>query len=87
MRPGCGRVPDMAEPRQARAQGERGIKILAPITYRSRPDAADEGEDQDRPRELRGFRVENVWDVSQTDGEPLPEVASARLEGDGPAGL
>ncbi len=73
--------------RQVR-KGERGIKILAPITYRARTGAAaDASDDEDRPRELRGFRVEHVWDISQTDGEPLPEVAPTRLEGEGPAGL
>jgi hypothetical protein len=36
---------------------------------------------------LRGFKVEHVWDISQTDGEPLLDIAPALLEGDGPAGL
>ena len=28
-----------------------------------------------------------MWDIAQADGEPLSEVAPARLEGDAPAGL
>jgi antirestriction protein ArdC len=72
-------------------KGERGIQILAPVTYRpdheNHRDDADSVEAQDRPRQLRGFKVEHVWDISQTDGEPLPDIAPALLEGDGPAGL
>lgn len=39
------------------------------------------------PRALRGFRVVHVFDVSQTDGEPLPEVVPELLTGDGPSAL
>lgn len=38
-------------------------------------------------RQLRGFKVVHVFDVSQTDGEPLPDVEPARLSGTGPDGL
>lgn len=48
-------------------KGEHGIPILAPCTYKADPDASDS------PQVLRGFRVVYVFDVSQTDGEPLPE--------------
>lgn len=33
---------------------------------------------------LRGFKVVHVFDVSQTDGEPLPDVAPRVLDGDAP---
>ena len=33
-----------------------------------------------------GFRAVSVFDIAQTDGDPLPEVAS-RLQGDDPAGF
>jgi len=77
--------------RQVR-KGERGIRILAPVTYRPRReqdhhDGTDAVEEQDRPRQLRGFTIEHVSDIAQTEGEPLPDVAPARLEGDSPAGL
>ncbi len=36
---------------------------------------------------LRGFRVAHVFDISQTDGDPLPDVAPELLTGQGPAGL
>jgi hypothetical protein len=69
-------------------KGERGIRILARITYRSsREDGGHGPDEQDRPRELRGFRVEHVWDISSTDGDPYPDVAIALLEGEGPVGL
>ncbi|MGO9882522.1 MAG: ImmA/IrrE family metallo-endopeptidase [Solirubrobacteraceae bacterium] len=42
---------------------------------------------QERPRQLRGFKVEHVWDIAQTDGEPLPDVVPVLLEGNRPAGL
>ena len=76
--------------RQVR-KGERGIQIPAPVTYRphgeSDRDDVGSAEEQDRPRHLRGFKFEHVWDISQTDGEALPDIAPALLEGDGPAGL
>lgn len=48
--------------------GEHGIRIIAPIA--SRP--AEEEED-DEPR-IVGFRAATVFDVSQTEGEALPEL-------------
>lgn len=49
-------------------KGEKGIAIFAPMTFKK-----DEGtiEGDDRPRV--SFRVVHVFDVSQTDGKPLPE--------------
>ena len=44
-------------------KGEKGIPILAPIIKKM-----DDGE-----KEIVGFRVVYVFDLSQTDGEPLPE--------------
>jgi len=38
-------------------------------------------------RQLRGFKVVHVFDVSQTDGEPLPDAEPAHLTGPGPDGL
>ena len=73
--------------RQVR-KGEAGLAILAPCVYRARP--ADEAADQDSDevrRILRGFRVAYVWDESQTDGAPLPDVRPQLLVGDDPAQL
>lgn len=55
-------------------KGERGILILAPLV--GRKPAADEEPDgaETAPRQLRGFRVAYIFDVAQTEGQPLPEL-------------
>ena len=59
-------------------RGERAIWILAPmLAKRTR-----HGDDEER-RTIVGFRPVPVFDVSQTDGEPLPEVCTT-LRGDDP---
>jgi len=49
-------------------KGEKGIGILAPLMFRVDPD-----DPENKSTELGGFKVVYVFDVSQTDGEPLPE--------------
>jgi hypothetical protein len=67
-------------------KGEKGIAILAPLVRRQSVDALDLKPDEDEQlgREkacsVRGFKVVHVFDVSQTEGRPLPEFAEA--EGD-----
>jgi antirestriction protein ArdC len=70
-------------------KGEKGIGILAPISARRRKDdvaspAIAEPTDAmplDEPtRKIVGFRVVHVFDVSQTDGEPLPDIDTVRGE-------
>ena len=51
-------------------RGEKGLAIIAPIVYRKDDDDAEDG------RAVRGFKVAHVFDVAQTEGEPLPEFAS-----------
>ena len=46
-------------------QGEKGIPILAPILVKV-------NENGDEEEKLVGFRVVYVFDISQTDGDPLP---------------
>ena len=53
-------------------KGEKGIAIMAPIV--GRREAESEG---DNARTVRGFRAAYVFDVEQTDGEPLPEPGEA----------
>jgi len=43
--------------------------------------------DAGRGRQVRGFRAVHVFDVAQTEGDPLPEVAPTLLTGQAPAGL
>jgi antirestriction protein ArdC len=72
--------------RQVR-KGEHGIAILAPCKYKVRltdPDGMETGEEGWR---LGGFTVEHVFDISQTDGEPIADVRPDLLTGQAPAGL
>lgn len=75
--------------RQVR-KGEKAISILAPCTYRRELQPGEEGYRPGRKTtvtRLRGFRPASVFDISQTDGEPLPDVAPTLAEQDEPAGL
>jgi DNA primase len=65
--------------RQVR-RGEHGLQILAPIIRKTAPDNGEQEE-----RQVVGFRAVNVFDISQTDGEPLPEVTATLVDGDLPA--
>ena len=49
-------------------KGEKGIAIIAPIVSRK-----DAGDDESG---VRGFRVVYVFDLSSTEGQPLPEMAT-----------
>lgn len=55
-------------------KGEKGIGVLAPLAYRRNQDA-HEPEDQ-TDTVIRGFKVVHVFDVRQTEGEDLPQLAS-----------
>jgi len=50
-------------------KGEKGIGIIAPLVRRGEAGAEDENS-------IRGFRVVHVFDLAQTEGEPLPELAA-----------
>jgi DNA primase catalytic core len=60
-------------------RGEKGLQILAPVTRKITPE-----NDEDEERRVVGFRVVHVFDLAQTEGEPLPEVSVALVEGDLP---
>jgi hypothetical protein len=70
--------------RQVR-KGEKGLKIFVPHKY---PVPQEEAETEERARfVLRGFGVGTVFDVSQTDGPPLPEPPQVQtIEGESTAG-
>ena len=53
-------------------KGERGIEILVPMLVKAHDE--DETQDDEERRRLVGFRVGHVFDVSQTDGDPLPTL-------------
>jgi antirestriction protein ArdC len=62
--------------RQVR-KGERSISIMAPLSVMERDaSGAETGE------RLTFFRSVSVFDLAQTDGEPLPEVPREPITGD-----
>ncbi|MFB8426482.1 ArdC-like ssDNA-binding domain-containing protein [Priestia megaterium] len=73
-------------------KGEKAIKILAPIISNKKEKSKEEkaekqekkkAEEEKNELEIKGFRYVNVFDVSQTDGEPLPRsITPQMLEGD-----
>lgn len=52
-------------------KGEKAIFILAPIVRRKADEQATDETDRSR---IVGFRAASVFDLSQTDGEPLPDA-------------
>jgi antirestriction protein ArdC len=56
-------------------KGEKGIVILAPMVGRKK---SEDALAEDEHARLFGFRAAHVFDVSQTDGEPLPEFATVK---------
>lgn len=69
-------------------KGEKGLRILAPLIYKGKSsvqsvDMVPGLSDANRPQILAGFKATSVFDISQTSGRPLPELASV-LTGDGP---
>ncbi|MBO5555119.1 MAG: ImmA/IrrE family metallo-endopeptidase [Solobacterium sp.] len=57
--------------------GEKGIRILAPVRSAKKEESQDE---TDRPEELR-FKSIAVFDISQTEGNPLPTYMTDTLYG------
>ena len=55
-------------------KGEKGILILAPIIRRKAENTAE--AEADESSGAIGFRAAYVFDISQTDGQPLPEIGS-----------
>jgi antirestriction protein ArdC len=66
-------------------RGERGIAILAPVIRKV--DATEAPDPEEGVRKLRGFRIAHVFDVSQTEGKPLPNCGPTLLAGGSPHGL
>jgi len=60
-------------------KGEKGIPIFAPMAVKvpKEPEQDEEVQDQaehQEPEVVTRFKVVYVWDVSQTEGDPLPEA-------------
>lgn len=62
-------------------KGEKGLLIIAPMVLRSKDrDEKEHGQDQDQDRPRLRFRAVHVFDLSQTEGDPLPQPT--RVGGD-----
>ncbi len=83
-------------------KGQHGYAVLAPVISRRRLREDAEGATRGAGRDggappadgegsrpvLRGFRVEHVFEIGQTSGEPIPEPAPPELlQGEAPFGL
>ena len=76
-------------------RGEKGIKILAPSPYKvkkqmekidpatQKPAIGADGKPvtEEREIEIPAFRVVTVFDVSQTEGKEIPDIAVSELTG------
>jgi len=60
---------------------ESALRILAPMTYKR-----DDGPEGDNTREIRGFKLVPVFDISQTEGPDLPDIVR-KLGGLAPEGV
>lgn len=58
-------------------RGEKGIRILAPVSTRRKTDT----EEEEPVKPATCFRAVSVFDISQTEGEPLPVYMEETLEG------
>lgn len=54
-------------------KGEKGIGIIAPMVGKKKDEDAKANEDGEKS--IFGFKVVHVFDVSQTEGDDLPEFA------------
>lgn len=61
-------------------KGEKGIAILAPCTSKMQHVEVEDGDETTVRRPVRSYRTVHVFDISQTDGEPLP--VPKRVSGD-----
>jgi DNA primase len=72
-------------------KGEKGLAIFAPCVYKRKIESdVPDIEDDAFVKVLTGFRVVYVFDISQTDGEPLEALDAVRpelLSGGSPDGL
>lgn len=60
--------------------GEKGIAILAPMLLKNQATEQETAKSADEDEKILRFRVVYVFDVTQTDGDPLPEFA--KITGD-----
>jgi len=56
-------------------KGAKGIAILAPMTFKGKTTENEDGSAEQSPSYIR-FRSVTVFDISDTDGQPLPEIGT-----------
>lgn len=61
-------------------KGEKGIAIFAPMMLKAKAEDPSRAAPGEEPEKVLRFRVVHVFDISQTDGEPLPDLD--RVQGD-----
>jgi antirestriction protein ArdC len=69
-------------------KGEKGIAIFAPCKYKTTIE--DQNGDELSLQQIRGFRIVHVFDISQTEGEELPDLDAVHpklLDADAPDGI
>lgn len=69
-------------------EGEKGIAIFAPCKYKTTIE--DENGEEQSLHQIRGFRVVHVFDISQTEGQALPDIDAVKpklLDGDAPSAI
>ncbi len=62
-------------------KGAKGIVILAPISVKKQN--AEDNSTEETEKTAVGFRAVYVFDVADTDGQPLPELGSAQGDPEG----
>ncbi len=60
-------------------KGEKSIRIMAPIT---KVRESESGENTSGKRVIVGYRAIPVFDISQTDGAPLPSFLQEKIDGE-----
>ena len=70
------------EGRQVR-QGEKAIRIIAPVVIKSRTATGEiEIDEQGNEKSRIAFKLVPVFDISQTDGPELPQIAAPTRPGE-----
>lgn len=55
-------------------KGEKGIAILAPLVYKRKDEERSSSDEGDAEKVVRGFKAVHVFDIEQTEGDPLPTI-------------
>ncbi len=56
-------------------KGEKGLMVIAPVVIKTEADSRDSNVTEDET--MIRFKAAHVFDISQTDGEPLPAISTA----------